>query len=100
MDSIPACGERVPKAGPSRSLRPPCGKMRAMPTAPDFRLYHSNSLEVLAGFLAQQVLQVPADGEWLRPDVVLVTQFSIRHWLHPVLADELGIGANQLCRTV
>ena len=33
-------------------MRPRCGKMLSMPTPPDFRLYHSNALEVLAGLLA------------------------------------------------
>ena len=41
---------------------------------PDFRLYHGNALDVLAGLLAAEVARVPADGDWLRPDIVLVPQ--------------------------
>ena len=60
----------------------------------DFRLYHSSALEVLAGLLAEQVAELPVDGDWLRPDVVLVPQFSMRRWLQQVLAERLGICAN------
>ncbi|HJW46490.1 MAG TPA: exodeoxyribonuclease V subunit gamma [Lysobacter sp.] len=65
-----------------------------MPIAPDFRLYHSNALDVLAGLLAAEVAKLPADGDWLRPDVVLVPQFSMRRWLQQELAERLGICAN------
>ncbi|MFC5571239.1 exodeoxyribonuclease V subunit gamma [Lysobacter yangpyeongensis] len=65
-----------------------------MPATPDFRLYHSNALDVLAELLAAEVAKVPADGDWLRPDVVLVPQFSMRRWLQQVLAERLGICAN------
>src|SRR5688572_22748128 len=65
-----------------------------MPAAPDFRLYHSNALDVLAGLLARQVAQLPADGDWLRPDIVLVPQFSMRRWLQQQLAEHSGICAN------
>src|SRR5207342_356250 len=66
----------------------------AMPTAPDFRLYHSNALEVLAGLLAEETVRLPADGDWLRPDLVLVPQHSMRRWLQQALAERLGICAN------
>jgi exodeoxyribonuclease V gamma subunit len=65
-----------------------------MPATPDFRLYHSNALDVLAGLLADEIAKAPADGDWLRPDVVLVPQFSMRRWLQQVLAERLGICAN------
>ncbi|MCI4568049.1 exodeoxyribonuclease V subunit gamma [Lysobacter sp. CFH 32150] len=65
-----------------------------MQRRPDFRLYHSNALDVLAGLLAKQVAQLPADGDWLRPDVVLVPQFSMRRWLQQALAEHSGICAN------
>ncbi len=65
-----------------------------MPITPDFRLYHSNALDVLAGLLAAEVAKLPADGDWLRPDVVLVPQFSMRRWLQQALAERLGICAN------
>ncbi|MDB6162936.1 MAG: recC, partial [Xanthomonadaceae bacterium] len=65
-----------------------------MPAASDFRLYHSNALDVLAGLLAAEVVALPADGDWLRPDVVLVPQPSMRRWLQQALAERLGICAN------
>ncbi|HMB43145.1 MAG TPA: exodeoxyribonuclease V subunit gamma, partial [Luteimonas sp.] len=65
-----------------------------MPAASDFRLYHSNALEVLAGLLAAAVASVPDDGDWMRPDVVLVPQASMRRWVQQALAERLGICAN------
>jgi exodeoxyribonuclease V gamma subunit len=65
-----------------------------MPATPDFRLYHSNALDVLAGLLAAEVARLPADGDWLRADVVLVPQFSMRRWLQQALAERSGICAN------
>ncbi|MFP7723278.1 exodeoxyribonuclease V subunit gamma [Lysobacter sp. A3-1-A15] len=65
-----------------------------MPTAPDFRLYHSNSLEVLAGLLAAE-LRVPVPGQpLLAPDTVLIPQVAMRRWLQATLAAEYGIAAN------
>ncbi len=61
---------------------------------PDFRLYHSSALDVLARLMARQVAELPADGDWLRPDVVLVPQFSMRRWLQQELAEQSGICAN------
>ena len=61
---------------------------------PDFRLYHGNALDVLAGVLAAEVARLPADGDWLRPDIVLVPQFSMRRWLQQALAEQTGICAN------
>ncbi|MCC8363125.1 exodeoxyribonuclease V subunit gamma [Lysobacter sp. A6] len=61
---------------------------------PDFRLYHGNALDVLAGLLAAEVARIPDDGDWLRPDVVLVPQFSMRRWLQQALAEQAGICAN------
>ena len=48
---------------------------------PDFRLYHGNALDVLARLLAAEIARPAADGDWMRPDVVLVPQFSMRRWL-------------------
>jgi len=59
-----------------------------------FHLYHSNALDVLAGLLAVQVARPHADGDWLRPDIVLVPQFSMRRWLQQTLAERSGICAN------
>ncbi|WP_039730783.1 exodeoxyribonuclease V subunit gamma [Pseudoxanthomonas sp. GW2] len=61
---------------------------------PDFRLYHSNSLEILAGILAR-VLREPAPGQpLLAPEVVLIPQVAMRRWLQATLAAEHGVAAN------
>ena len=65
-----------------------------MPSRPDFRLYHSNALDVLAGLLAQE-LRTPAPGQaLLAPDVVLIPQVAMRRWLQATLAQAHGIAAN------
>ncbi|MCY7353537.1 MAG: exodeoxyribonuclease V subunit gamma [Lysobacter sp.] len=65
-----------------------------MPTAPDFRLYHGNSLEVLAGLLSEE-LRAPAPGTpLLAPDTILIPQPAMRRWLQVVLAQAHGIAAN------
>ena len=66
-----------------------------MPAAPaDFRLYHSNSLDVLAGLLAE-ALRAPAPGQpLLAPDTVLIPQVAMRRWLQATLAARYGIAAN------
>ena len=62
--------------------------------AADFRLYHSNSLEILAGLLAGELRRpAPAQG-LLEPDVVLIPQPSMRRWLQATLAQAHGIAAN------
>ena len=62
--------------------------------APDFRLYHSNALEVLAGILAG-ILRSPAPGQpLLAPDVVLIPQVAMRRWLQATLAARHGVAAN------
>ena len=61
---------------------------------PDFRLYHSNALEVLAGILAD-ILRAPADpARPLAPDVVLIPQVAMRRWLQATLAARHGVAAN------
>ena len=65
-----------------------------MANEPDFRLYHSNALDVLAGLLARE-LQRPVPGQpLLAPDVVLIPQVAMRRWLQSTLAAEYGIAAN------
>ena len=60
----------------------------------DFRLYHSNSLEILSGLLAAE-LGKPVPGQsLLEPDVVLIPQVAMRRWLQATLAAEHGIAAN------
>ena len=60
----------------------------------DFRLYHSNSLEVLAGLLASE-LRAPAPGQsLLAPDIVLIPQVAMRRWLQATLAARHGVAAN------
>ena len=63
-------------------------------TAGDFRLYHSNSLDVLAGLLAE-ALRAPVPGQpLLAPDTVLIPQVAMRRWLQATLAARYGIAAN------
>lgn len=65
-----------------------------MPAASDFRLYHSNALDVLAGILAE-LLRTPAPGaSLLEPEVVLIPQPAMRRWLQAVLAQRHGVAAN------
>ncbi|HIE5650864.1 TPA: exodeoxyribonuclease V subunit gamma [Stenotrophomonas maltophilia] len=60
----------------------------------DFRLYHSNSLDVLAALLARNV-RAPMPGQpLLAPDVVLIPQVAMRRWLQATLAAEYGVAAN------
>ncbi len=62
--------------------------------APDFRLYHSNALDVLAGLLAD-ALRTPADGQsLLAPDIILIPQVAMRRWLQATLAQRHSIAAN------
>ncbi|GHD75573.1 RecBCD enzyme subunit RecC [Luteimonas padinae] len=63
-------------------------------TSGDFRLYHSNALEVLAGILAD-VLRAPVPPErLLEPEVVLIPQVAMRRWLQATLAAAHGVAAN------
>ncbi|WP_411833445.1 exodeoxyribonuclease V subunit gamma [Pseudoxanthomonas mexicana] len=65
-----------------------------MTVAADFRLYHSNSLEILAGLLAE-ALREPAPGQpLLAPDTVLIPQVAMRRWLQATLAARHGVAAN------
>ncbi|WP_313275111.1 exodeoxyribonuclease V subunit gamma [Stenotrophomonas sp.] len=60
----------------------------------DFRLYHSNALDVLAALLAAEV-RTPVPGQSvLEPEVVLIPQVAMRRWLQSTLAAEHGIAAN------
>ncbi len=75
-------------------MRPRCGKLALMSGDADFRLYHSNSLEVLAGLLAEE-LRAPAPGQpLLAPDTILIPQVAMRRWLQATLAAAHGIAAN------
>ena len=63
-------------------------------TASDFRLYHSNALDVLAALLADE-LRAPAAGQpLLAPDTVLIPQVAMRRWLQATLAQRHGVAAN------
>ncbi|HLT44533.1 MAG TPA: exodeoxyribonuclease V subunit gamma [Luteimonas sp.] len=65
-----------------------------MSAAPDFRLYHSNALEVLAGLMAEE-LRAQAPGQaLLAPDTILIPQVAMRRWLQATLAERHGIAAN------
>ncbi|MDH5830796.1 exodeoxyribonuclease V subunit gamma [Luteimonas sp. M1R5S18] len=62
--------------------------------ATDFRLYHSNALDVLAALLADELRRpVPGQG-LLEPDVVLIPQVALRRWLQATLAQAHGVSAN------
>ncbi|HEY4559557.1 MAG TPA: exodeoxyribonuclease V subunit gamma, partial [Lysobacter sp.] len=65
-----------------------------MAAAPDFRLYHSNSLEILAGLMAEELRRPAAGQALLAPDLVLIPQPSMRRWLQATLAQAHGIAAN------
>lgn len=60
----------------------------------DFRLYYSNSLEILARLLAQQLRDCPPEQSLLTPDIVIIPQPAMRRWLQASLAAEHGIVAN------
>ncbi|MET0231601.1 MAG: exodeoxyribonuclease V subunit gamma [Rhodanobacteraceae bacterium] len=65
-----------------------------MPAATDFRLYHGNALDVLAGLLAEELRAVPPGASLLEPDTILIPQPSMRRWLQATLAERHGIAAN------
>ena len=60
----------------------------------DFRLYHSNSLDVLAALLARHVREPVAGQALLAPETVLIPQVAMRRWLQSTLAAEYGVAAN------
>ncbi len=60
----------------------------------DFRLYASNSLEVLAGLLANELRQPHPGAGLLTPDTIVIPQVSMRRWLQNTLAQTHGIAAN------
>lgn len=67
--------------------------MHAQPSG-DFRLYHSNALDVLAGLMAEE-LRSPAPGQaLLTADIVLIPQVAMRRWLQATLAAAHGVAAN------
>ena len=64
----------------------------AVPT--DFRLYHGNDLEVLAGLLAAELAKPCPGRALLTPDTVLIPQPAMRRWLQKTLAERHGVAAN------
>ena len=60
----------------------------------DFRLYHSNSLEVLAGMLARELREPAPGAALLAPDTILIPQAAMRRWLQATRASEYGVAAN------
>ena len=64
-----------------------------MSATPDFRLYHGNDLDLLAGLLAAE-LKTPAGGHLLDPDTILIPQPAMRRWLQKTLAETHGVAAN------
>lgn len=69
-----------------------------MPTASArFHLIYGNRLDRLAAHLGAR-LATPAVADSLAPDVVLIPQPALRHWLQQALAERYGIAANlDLC---
>ena len=65
-----------------------------MSAAPDFRLYHSNALDVLAGLLAEELRKDAPGRSLLEPDTILIPQVAMRRWLQATLAAKYGIAAN------
>lgn len=63
-------------------------------SAPDFRLYHGNDLDVLAGLLAAELARPHADAALLATDTILIPQPAMRRWLQKTLAESHGIAAN------
>lgn len=59
----------------------------------DFRLYHSNSLDILAALLAAE-LRKPSLQTLLTPDIVIIPQAAVRRWLQTTLTSRCGILAN------
>jgi exodeoxyribonuclease V gamma subunit len=65
-----------------------------MTPAPDFRLYHGNALDVLAGLLADELRKDVPGQSLLAPDTLLIPQVAMRRWLQATLAARHGIAAN------
>jgi len=65
-----------------------------MPAVPDFRLYHSNALDVLAELLARELREPVPGRALLTPEVVLIPQVAMRRWLQATLAQRHGIAAH------
>jgi exodeoxyribonuclease V gamma subunit len=65
-----------------------------MSASPDFRLYHGNTLEVLAGLLAEELRKPVAGMGVLEPDTILIPQAAMRRWLQNALAQAHGVAAN------
>ena len=58
-----------------------------------FHLISGNRLDRLAAHLGAR-LAAPADPDSLAPDVVLIPQPTLRHWLQQTLAERYGVAAN------
>lgn len=65
-----------------------------MPAAPDFRLYHGNDLDMLAGVLASELARTGDRLDPLQPDTILIPQPSMKRWLQATLARTHGVAAN------
>jgi len=65
-----------------------------MTATPDFRLYHANSLDVLAGLLVDEMRRPVPGRALLEPETILIPQAAIRRWLQATLAAQYGIAAN------
>ena len=86
-----SCTAWAAVSNPATGLRHNAAPMSA---APDFRLYHSNALDVLAGLLAEALRDRVPGQSLLQPDTVLIPQVAMRRWLQATLAARHGIAAN------
>jgi exodeoxyribonuclease V gamma subunit len=64
------------------------------PVSADFRLYHGNDLEMLAGLLAAELAKPALGAGLLEPETILIPQPAMRRWLQKTLAECHGIAAN------
>ena len=68
--------------------------MRGMSARSDFRLYHGNDLDMLAGVLAAELAQPLPGVSVLAPETVLIPQVAMKRWLQQALAARHGVAAN------
>src|SRR5690606_20988315 len=80
--------------GGSLRMRRGCGKMALMSPVNDFRLYHSNAVDVLAGLLAEELGKPALIQPLLARDTDLNPQVAMRRWLQATLAERNGSAAN------
>jgi len=92
VEGIPSLNEALGDAPCRRPRQVAASETRSgtmpgpMTPAHDFRLYHSNALDVLAGLLAEELRQDVPGQPLLAPDTVLIPPVAVRRWLQAPLA--------------